>query len=159
MKSEIRCDRCGGICPNGTKHSGRNKHHFCGMDCYLAFRTKKMAVRCEWCGKEFQKKRSDVARTKHNFCSHECSVSFTRWSGLSNRSAKSDGKQIHRIIAEDMLGRELRTDEEVHHIDFNHHNNRSENLMILSKSEHSRIHAAKKERDEHGRFITKNSNV
>jgi hypothetical protein len=38
------------------------------------------------------------------------------------------------------LGRKLNNDEHIHHKDFSRDNNAIENLMILTKGEHSRIH-------------------
>lgn len=112
-----------------------------------------MTVRCDWCDKKFEKKRSDVNRSNRNFCRPECGQNFKRWTGVCGYSPLVEGVPIHRRIMEETLGRVLTMDEEVHHIDFNHHNNRIENLVVLSKSEHSKIHAAKKERDNYGKFI------
>lgn len=46
----------------------------------------------------------------------------------------------HVVIAEESIGRYLREDEVVHHLDFNRSNNRSSNLLVLSKSQHSKLH-------------------
>ena len=46
----------------------------------------------------------------------------------------------HRIIAEKILGRRLVKNELVHHIDLDKGNNSLDNLMILSCSEHTRLH-------------------
>ena len=48
--------------------------------------------------------------------------------------------QQHRLVVELHLGRFLTTDESVHHIDLNPHNNSIENLVVLSRSEHYAIH-------------------
>jgi len=51
-------------------------------------------------------------------------------------------KHLHRVIAEQKLGRELLKGEVVHHIDGNKHNNHPENLEVMSsQSEHCRKHA------------------
>ena len=51
------------------------------------------------------------------------------------------GRHIHRVIAEQMLGRKLKKGEIVHHIDGNKMNNDSKNLMVLkSQAEHARLH-------------------
>ena len=63
------------------------------------------------------------------------------------------GKVVYRKLMEMEIGRPLREDEEVHHIDGNHSNNNVGNLEVLTASEHSKIHAAQKRRDQHGRFI------
>lgn len=49
-------------------------------------------------------------------------------------------KSEHRVIVEKMLGRELRQDELVHHIDGNKKNNNPDNLMIVTRAEHAKIH-------------------
>ena len=49
-------------------------------------------------------------------------------------------KSEHRLIMESILGRELRTDEIVHHIDGDKWNNNPSNLMIVTREEHARIH-------------------
>jgi len=46
----------------------------------------------------------------------------------------------HIAVAEEMLGRELKEGEEIHHLDFNRSNNRYENLLILSEQMHARLH-------------------
>lgn len=52
------------------------------------------------------------------------------------------GKQrpVHRLIMEVHLGRKLSSNEIVHHIDENKLNNNIENLQLVSRSEHMRIH-------------------
>lgn len=52
----------------------------------------------------------------------------------------------HRVVAvsEITKGRTLRRDEDVHHMDFDKTNNDPENLMVLSGSDHTRLHSAMK---------------
>lgn len=45
----------------------------------------------------------------------------------------------HRIVAESSIGRYLRSDEVIHHINGVKDDNRSENLQILSPSDHNAI--------------------
>ena len=47
----------------------------------------------------------------------------------------------HRIVAEKKLGRYLRSDEVVHHIDGNKTNNSPDNLIVLSNEDHATLHA------------------
>lgn len=47
----------------------------------------------------------------------------------------------HRVVAEDMLGRPLHEDEEVHHLDEDKLNNHPENLLVLPCSQHLKLHA------------------
>lgn len=158
MKLKI-CSNCNAEFIYEGRHSKRNKNFFCSYDCYIVFKTKKVNVKCDWCDKEFLKKRSDIARTKHNSCSHKCSYDYKKWTGLSEENPIVNGVKVHRIIATQKLGRELLPEEEVHHIDGNHTNNKIENIIVLSKSEHAKIHAARKDRDKYGRFIKAKSNA
>ncbi|HEC67161.1 MAG TPA: hypothetical protein ENI23_17930, partial [bacterium] len=52
------------------------------------------------------------------------------------------GKGIpeHRLLGEFKIGRKLKEDEVVHHKDGNHLNNSTDNLQILTKSEHAQHH-------------------
>ena len=51
------------------------------------------------------------------------------------------GKHEHRVVAEKKIGRPIRPGEHVHHIDGDKHNNHSDNLIVLSASDHLRLHA------------------
>lgn len=46
----------------------------------------------------------------------------------------------HIIIAEEDLGRQIKNDEDVHHLDFNKRNNSPENLIVLPGPHHHRLH-------------------
>jgi hypothetical protein len=46
----------------------------------------------------------------------------------------------HIAVAESFLGRRLAKDEVVHHLDLNRSNNRTENLLVLLRSQHVKLH-------------------
>lgn len=56
-----------------------------------------------------------------------------------NRNGRLNG--VHRFVMEEYLGRQLTYDEVVHHKNGNKHDNRIENLEMMSRSDHARHHA------------------
>ncbi len=64
-----------------------------------------------------------------------------RWSGKGRGYVKFNGRHLHRVLAEQLLGRLLLPGEIVHHKDGNKRNNMPGNLEILpSQSAHAKAH-------------------
>lgn len=59
---------------------------------------------------------------------------------------KWHGRHEHRVVAEALLGRPLLPGEIVHHIDHNKRNNAPDNLLVMTQSEHARLHQTGKKR-------------
>jgi len=104
--------------------------------------------RCKQC--------DDLFVPKHNhapglYCSHKCR-------GLASRKEKIAGKYIrvrveghplanhqgyvaeHRLMVEQSIGRYLEPGEVVHHINGDKHDNRLENLQLMTAAQHSSHH-------------------
>lgn len=75
-------------------------------------------------------------------------VYITTWNGYKKVKALIDHPykdkkgyiMEHRLVMEQNIGRYLNSNEEVHHIDYNKMNNDIGNLLLVTKSEHRRIH-------------------
>ena len=69
------------------------------------------------------------------------SSSYVRVWRPDHPMARADGSVLeHRLVLAERLGRPLRRDEHVHHINRNPRDNRIENLIVLSNAEHWRRH-------------------
>jgi hypothetical protein len=59
--------------------------------------------------------------------------------------ANSQGKvYVHRVVASEKIGRWIKTEEHVHHIDGDTNNNHPDNLEIMSRSEHAILESRKR---------------
>lgn len=118
---------------------------------------------CAGCGRLVKyRPPSQRKRTARVFCSNACHMrtmnaelnparmnSETREklrnakldSGRGSTYSKIFGKHAHRVVAAQILGRDLAPGEVVHHVDGNKRNNSPENLMVFSsQGEHLNWH-------------------
>lgn len=145
-----KCEFCGNIF-----RSKKKKTMYCSAKCSHSARSKPVALTCEICGAEFI--RPPCHATGRRYCSKECkgkAVSIyqtgensNNWNGGTRhgdgylfRRTNGTYKGEHRLIMEKHMGRKLRDDEIIHHIDGNKMNNVVENLEIVSRSQHIDIH-------------------
>lgn len=120
---------------------------------------------CGNCGKEFYTRLAYIKRGDScRFCSVFCMREHLRNRPMRRLEkngyvvVKRDGEQIreHRAVMQDFLGRKLKTNEHVHHINGNKNDNQLDNLKVVESSEHHRTHR-EAYRKEHGRYIGCNS--
>ena len=62
------------------------------------------------------------------------------WIKINGKGYHGDQIKLHRYLMQVKLGRKLKSSEIVHHIDENKLNNDIDNLMIVTRAEHNRIH-------------------
>ena len=93
---------------------------------------------CKICGKEIK-----IYKEDSTLMCKDCYLETRRTGNKStNKYIFVDNKSchLHRKIMEDFIGRKLSFNEVVHHIDGNVKNNSIDNLVLMSRSEHSKLH-------------------
>ena len=146
-----------------TNYDSKIDHIFCSPECYLHDRWgKKSRLKnhvCIVCGKQFLR----YASEGNKFCSKQC---YWKWIsfylkgkrrkqkikyGTDNNYfailchyhpfADSKGYVMeHRLVMEQHIKRFLTPEEVIHHINHIPYDNRIENLKIMTKLEHDRLH-------------------
>lgn len=127
------CDECGHLFLD-RKYKAKGKKggsgkHYCSRSC-----SNRATVRVQDLShlKPFERKKNE---TPHNFKGrHSHSHGYVVVSG--NKQVQLE----HRLVMERHLGRPLKREEVIHHINGEKTDNRVENLEVLSQSEHSLKH-------------------
>lgn len=117
---------------------------------------------CKYCNRERSKKYYSNEKRKaklNSFCA-ACKELFHAWRekqilcGSCYKDSVNTGFEpnkyvfnpkksdhVHRKMAEDLIGRKLSKNEVVHHVDENPKNNSLDNLWVMSRYHHGRLHA------------------
>lgn len=142
------------------------RKQYCSRQCSAIARRKRAEVVCKECGKLFVVRLGEVE--KRRFCSVECRNKWMSKNPLNPPAGQkySDRGYVlvyapdhpyarkgyvfeHRLIMEQVIGRYLRPEERVHHLNGIKDDNRPENLKLFSNdSAHHKYHW---ENDEHYR--------
>lgn len=129
---------------------------WCGLvfECYPSARRKFCSSHCHY--QHASKANNPLGYTRHpHLSAYNREVNPTRMTaavrekvriallgrGEGKSYVKFYGRHLHRVVAEQKLGRKLRQAEIVHHVDGNHRNNIPDNLMVLpDQRAHARLH-------------------
>lgn len=141
-------------CGKEFRSSGSHKRKNCSRACRAAVI---LHFTCTYCGKEINRTAKTTGTGKRPFGSRDCYHSFTRgenhadWRGskyvptrgyvmVYTRVRKKRRKE-HIVLAEKALGRPLKKDECIHHVEGDKTNNKPGNLIICTNSYHKMLHS------------------
>lgn len=129
---EVKCEVCGKKfhkSPSETKW----KKNFCGNECRL-----------KWLSEHCRTEINVPGHSKGHKAPHLTELNRIRNPLLAlepDAVARGSYKtKEHRRVMEEIIGRKLKPNEDVHHINGIHDDNRPENLMVINHSEHMKLH-------------------
>ena len=87
----------------------------------------------EWCAN------LSKARLEHS-AKHAAGVSVKPNGYIEHTTGANKGRSVHNTLVEARIGRRMRPNEVVHHIDGDRANNSIENLALMTRAAHTRLH-------------------
>ncbi|WP_304683908.1 HNH endonuclease [Ileibacterium valens] len=144
-KLSVTCDMCG---KEIQRYPSQIKsHNFCSKTCLAAFSSKrknpdkyKELKSYSNIGAVFKQNNSTWNKTRMTPEVRSKLRKKKLGTGEGKSYCKLFGQLEHRVIAEQLLGRPLKSEEVVHHIDGDRRNNHPANLLVLTQSDHFKLH-------------------
>lgn len=136
----LKCEHCGASFELLACQIGRGRGRYCSRVCSALGQRCGSEMHCDLCDVAFYKQAAEQDSAR-SFCSAEC---YQEWRALqrSPDTYPKDGKRhLHRVVAEQWLGRPLAPGEVIHHIDEDKHNADPANLAVFpSQAMHALCH-------------------
>ena len=166
---KCECASCGKVLYIPKWQFNRAENSFCSVACHVKWQQKDVCkVSCDYCKEIIVRNANELIRRKLHFCNQDCFNKYfserrkghnsTSWKNGRHiakdgyvfiykpeySKSKSDYVLEHRYIMSEHLGRKLEADEIVHHLNGVRHDNRIENLMVVSRKTHENRTVRKK---------------
>lgn len=157
-----QCEFCGKHFTKGKNISRKkwSERRFCSMSCFGKFKigkkhseehNRKIRESCKGLVNSGQFKKKMPVGQKCYFCDKlatytkpkpSCNTHWKRHFYKYKRTTiNGKNTMVHRAVMEEFIGRKLKTDEIVHHINSDRLDNRIENLELMKKIDHLKMHA------------------
>ena len=131
------CEICGKSFYRKPIEIKKGHNRFCSLNCFGISRIKEYSGKGNpFYGKRHSNKTKMIISKKRWKCGWGMSSGYLRYT----RCGKKPNMLLHREVAEKIIGRRLRKEEVVHHIDGNKTDNRKDNLMVMVRSDHMMLH-------------------
>lgn len=144
-KGSYTCGHCGVHFTRWQSNMRNRAAAYCSRRCSGMAQRESRRVPCAHCGDRIWRTPARLSAQKRQFCSHRCYGLWMRSGSTKHgyRLVTTDrGRMLeHRVVMEEHIGRPLRADEVVHHINGKKADNRIENLEIMSIADHTAHHS------------------